>query len=65
MDNPTPEMKHIDNGDTPAVSIVMPAYRVAHYISAALDSVLAQTFSDYEIIVVNDGSPDTVELERA
>jgi len=64
MDNPTPEMKHIDNGDTPAVSIVMPAYRVAHYISAALDSVLAQTFSDYEIIVVNDGSPDTVELER-
>lgn len=43
----------------------MPAYRVTQYIPAALDSVLVQTFTDYEIIVVNDGSPDTPELERA
>jgi glycosyltransferase involved in cell wall biosynthesis len=42
----------------------MPAYKVAQYIKEALDSVLAQTFSDYEIIVVNDGSPDTDQLER-
>jgi glycosyltransferase involved in cell wall biosynthesis len=48
----------------PAVSIIMPAYRAAAYIAAALDSVFAQTFTSYEVIVVNDGSPDTEELER-
>jgi GT2 family glycosyltransferase len=52
-------------GTAPLVSVVIPAYRVAQYIAAALDSVLAQTFKDYEIIVVNDGSPDTEELEKA
>lgn len=50
--------------DPPLVSIIMPAYRVADYIVMALDSILAQTFTDYEIIVVNDGSPDTNELEH-
>ena len=49
---------------SPAVSVIMPAYNVAPYIAEALDSVFAQTFTDYEIIVVNDGSPDTEELER-
>ena len=49
----------------PKVSIVMPAYNVAPYISETLESVFAQTFTDYEIILVNDGSPDTAELERA
>ncbi|HLM01411.1 MAG TPA: glycosyltransferase family 2 protein, partial [Pyrinomonadaceae bacterium] len=34
-------------------------------IAETLDSVLAQTFTDYEIILVNDGSPDTEELEKA
>src|SRR5690242_5065133 len=49
----------------PAVSIVIPAYNSAHYISQTLDSIKAQTFSDYEVIVVNDGSDDRAELERA
>lgn len=49
----------------PAVSIIMPAYRVSHYIPEALKSVFAQTFTDYELIVVNDGSPDTEQLEEA
>jgi glycosyltransferase involved in cell wall biosynthesis len=49
----------------PIVSVVMPAYKVAPYIGEALQSVFAQTFSDYEVIVVNDGSPDTAELEKA
>ena len=48
----------------PAVTVVIPAYNAAHYISQALDSVQAQTFSDYEVIVVNDGSSDREELER-
>ncbi len=53
------------DGNAPAVSVVVPAYNVAPYIGAALASAFAQTFTDFEVIVVNDGSPDTVELERA
>lgn len=49
----------------PAVSVVVPAYMCAPYIAEALDSVFAQTFTDFEVVVVNDGSPDTPELERA
>ena len=48
----------------PPVSVIIPAYKVARFISATLDSVLSQTFSNYEIIVINDGSPDTEELEQ-
>lgn len=47
------------------VSVVIPAYESARYISQALDSVFAQTFTNYEIIVVNDDSPDTHALEQA
>lgn len=47
------------------VSVVIPAYSVAAYISETLESVFAQTFTDYEVIVINDGSPDTDELECA
>ncbi len=49
----------------PRISIVIPAYNVADHICETLDSVKAQKFREYEIIVVNDGSPDTDKLERA
>jgi glycosyltransferase involved in cell wall biosynthesis len=49
----------------PTVSVVIPSYNTANLIAACLDSVLAQTFQDFEAIVVNDGSPDTPELEKA
>jgi glycosyltransferase involved in cell wall biosynthesis len=42
----------------------MPAYNAASFISDAVRSVLDQTFNDYELIVVNDGSPDSDELRR-
>lgn len=42
----------------------MPAYNVARFIAEAVDSVLAQTVDGYEIILVNDGSPDTAQLEE-
>lgn len=51
--------------EAPRVSVVVPAYNAAEFICETLDSALAQTFSDYEIIVVNDGSPDTDALEAA
>jgi hypothetical protein len=47
------------------VSVVIPAYNAASCIVEALDSVLNQTFATHEIIVINDGSPDTTLLERA
>src|SRR5436190_166531 len=50
---------------TPRVSVVIPAYNSADFIVETLDSVVAQKFREHEIIVVNDGSPDTVEFERA
>jgi glycosyltransferase involved in cell wall biosynthesis len=49
----------------PEVSVVIPAFRASRDIPDALASVFRQTFTDYEVIVVNDGSPDTPDLERA
>src|ERR1700737_1020302 len=49
----------------PEVSIIIPAYRVAAFMQETLESVFAQSFTDFEVFVINDGSPDTVELENA
>src|SRR5512139_2667017 len=42
----------------PTVSVVVPAYNAAWCVRKAVDSVLAQDFRDFELIVVNDGSTD-------
>lgn len=49
----------------PQVSVIIPAYNSACFIAETMKSVFAQTFTDFEVIVVNDGSPDTEELEAA
>jgi glycosyltransferase involved in cell wall biosynthesis len=46
----------------PHVAAIVPAWNAAAFISRAIDSVLAQTLSDFELVVVNDGSPDTATL---
>lgn len=43
---------------TPRVSILMPVYNVAPYLREAMDSILVQTFQDFELIVLDDCSPD-------
>lgn len=50
--------------EAPLVSVIIPAYNASRYIAEALDSVFAQTFKDYETVVVNDGSADTPALEQ-
>src|SRR5687767_9206093 len=42
----------------PAVSIVLPVYDAVAYVAEAVRSILAQTFGDFELILVNDGSTD-------
>ncbi len=51
-------------GKKPKVSVIMPVYNTAQYIVEALDSAFAQTFDNFEVIVINDQSPDTEVLER-
>jgi alpha-1,3-rhamnosyltransferase len=52
----------LKNG-APLVSIVVPAYNHERYVGAAIDSLVAQTWPNLELIIVNDGSPDaTLEI---
>jgi glycosyltransferase involved in cell wall biosynthesis len=57
--NPQPKPR------SPAVSVIIPAYNAAAHIGVALDSVFAQSCTDLEVIVINDGSPDSEQMELA
>jgi glycosyltransferase involved in cell wall biosynthesis len=51
------------SNDTPSVSIVMPAYNSECYIQFSIESVLGQSFPDWELIIVDDCSSDhTISL---
>lgn len=43
----------------PEISVIVPVYKVEPYIHKCIDSILGQTFSDFELILVDDGSPDS------
>lgn len=46
----------------PAISVIVPVYRVEPYLCRCVDSVLSQTYSDFEVILVDDGSPDNCPM---
>lgn len=43
----------------PKVSVIVPVYKVENYIHKCIESILSQTFTDFELILVDDGSPDS------
>lgn len=47
--------------ERPLISVVLPAYNAEKYIQKSIDSILAQTYNQIELIVINDGSTDTTE----
>lgn len=57
-DIPDPSLRGARTGARARVSIIMPAFNAERFIREAIESVLAQTFGDYELIVVDDGSTD-------
>ena len=42
---------------TPSVSVIVPVYKAEDYLKRCVDSLLSQTFQDFEILLIDDGSP--------
>jgi glycosyltransferase involved in cell wall biosynthesis len=48
--------------NNPIISVIIPVYNVEKYLSQCLDSILGQTFTDFELLLVDDGTPDNSGL---
>ncbi len=59
MVEPAPHLSRVTRAN-PRVCVIVPAYGVAHLVGEALDSLLAQTMTDWECLVIDDGAPDDV-----
>ena len=46
------------NETTPKISVIVPVYKAEAYLHRCVDSILAQTFQDFEVLLIDDGSPD-------
>ena len=65
---PTPLLRWAltESRNPPGVTVLMAAYNAAEYVGPAIESVLGQTYADFELLVVDDGSTDsTVEIVRS
>ena len=62
---PSPEQPGATLGDEPLVSVVVPMYQVEAYLTECLDSLVAQSYENLEVVLVDDGSTDrTAEIAR-
>ena len=48
----------MNNNHPPKISLIVPIYKVEAYLSRCIDSILNQSFSDFELILIDDGGPD-------
>ena len=51
-------MNEVNNNSSPAISVIVPIYNMEKLMRKCLDSILAQTFQDYECLLIDDGSKD-------
>ena len=47
------------------ISVIMPAYNIVLYIHEAIESILNQTFSDFEFIIIDDNSNDNTVFDKS